>query len=151
MLAFFAFGPVARAHTPVQEVPPPVAATVVRAYFDAFGRQDAATLGAVTDGEAATDTRKMLQTIQSEAARHKVGVELKVKDLTVSPAAAVAADSESFTPVDVKFNIAVVAKKWFFSRVARHLTGTATFFVGKNVVRGDASAPRIVGIEFALK
>jgi hypothetical protein len=138
--------PPAHAQVAGQAVPPPIAANVVRSYFDAFRRFDRGALGRVTAGEANARTVKMLDTIKSEADRHNVGVELKVKDLHMTTAGPV----DSLTPVGVKFDIQVVAKKWFFSKVAKVLHGQATFFVGKNLARGDITAPKIVGIEIAF-
>lgn len=135
----------AHAQAVTASVPPALAAGVVHGYFDALRRQDRRTLSGVTAGNAAAYTTQMLDRIHDEAARADVGVELKVRNLIVSaypPNARV-------TPVDVRFDIAVVAKKWFFSKVARVLKGRATFWVEKNLAPGQA--PRIVNMQFALE
>jgi hypothetical protein len=124
-------------------VPPTVAADVVRFYFDAFRRLDRPTLVALTDGQAAERTSEIIDHIESEAARRDVGVELKLHDLALTP--------QPDGAVDVKFDIAVIAKKWFLSTVAKQLRGRATFFVGgARLARGDVSRTRITGIEFTL-
>src|SRR5439155_233427 len=83
-----------------------IALGVVRTYFEALRRQDDGTLGQVTSGQAAENTRRMLDHIRTEAARNDVGVELKVRDLLLQPAGP---GDERTTPVGVKFDIAVVA------------------------------------------
>lgn len=48
-------------------------------------------------------------------------------------------DGNGATPVDVAYDIDVIGKKWLFHKVARHLSGTASFYV-------DDHGPRIVAI-----
>ena len=135
------------AQTVTASVPPALATGVVRGYFDALRRQDRRTLSGVTEGNAAAYTTQMLDRISDEAQRQDVGVELKVRNLVMYAAP----PSEAATPVDVRFDIAVVAKKWFFHKVARVLKGHATFFVGKNVAPGEAPGAKIVNLRFAFE
>lgn len=123
-------------------VPPSAAAGLVERYFDAFRSQDQGRLAAVTRGPAADETRRMLQTLQDEARRRDVGVELRVQDLRIAPAA----PGPFATPVRARFDIAVVAKKWLMSKVARVISGEATFYV-ENDRPGGASPPRIVDVQ----
>lgn len=123
-------------------VSPAIAAGLVRTYFDALRRQDAGRLDGVTVGHAATQTREMLAMLKSEARRHRVRLELRVKELRIQPAD----PSDCGTGVQAHFDIAVVARKWLFSQVARVLTGDATFYVGGNLARGDTTSPKIIGL-----
>ena len=121
-------------------VPPALAAGLVERYFEAFRRQDAGRLDDVTRGPAATETRRMLRILQDEARRRDVGVELRVQDLRIAPAA----PGPTSTPVRARFDIAVVAKKWLMSKVARVISGEATFWVDAD--RNVAATPKIVGV-----
>jgi|SRR5579871_312366 len=123
-----------------------LAAGIVRSYFDALRRQDEATLRKFTVGDAAKDTHDVLARIHAEAKQKDVGVELRLSSLAVSPR--VTADS-STTAVDARFSIDVIAKKWFFTKVARELRGRATFYVGNNAA-SDPSGAKIVGIKLYL-
>ena len=125
-----------------QGVSAPLAARLVNTYFHALGRQDAGALGAVTRGTAAADTRSLLQRIWSEAARRKVAVELKVKNLLIAPSSPVG----DTTRVDVDFDVAVIARRWIFSKVTREWNGHATFLVGRDGSTASGGGPCIVGI-----
>ncbi len=128
----------------VLPTPSALAANLVRSYFDALRHLDERALHAVTAGQATERTSEVLDRLHTEAREHRVGLELKVSKLAVVPQP----DEGATTPVEVKFDIAVVAKKWFFSTVARQLQGRATFYIGKNLARGDVSGAKIVGIKF---
>lgn len=134
---------VAKSQVPVRAVPPALAAGVVQSYFDAFRRLDRHALDGVTVGKAADETRRMLDTLRAEAKRQNVGLELQVKDLSITPRGS----QGGAMAVNAKFELAVVAKKWFFSKVARVITGTGTFYVGKNLAAGDMTEAKIVGME----
>jgi hypothetical protein len=142
-LAFAFASPVAA--TPIPSTAPAAAAGVVRSYFEAFRRQDARALGKFTSGQASRRTNEVLERIWREAAEKEVGVELRLQQLALTPRAPV----DGMEPVEARFTIDVVAKKWFFSTVARHLAGRATFYVEPDSARADAPA-KIVGISLKL-
>ncbi len=121
-----------------------LAAGIVRSYFDALRRQDEKTLSRFTVGSAARDTHAVLSRIWDEARRHDVGVELRLASLAVAPRVS---GIDGTTAVDARFDIDVVAKKWFFSKVAQKLRGRATFYVGDNQ---PAEGAKIVGIKLYL-
>jgi hypothetical protein len=145
-ITLFVGGGAARARLPDLAVPPLAAAAVVRSYFAALGRQDAVALGAVTAGQAAARTHDMLERIREEAKKRHVGVELQVSSLALAPPVA-SGDTEQ---VDTRFAIDVFARKWLFKVLAHKLHGRATFSVGPNLARGDASGAKIVGIKFYI-
>jgi hypothetical protein len=111
-------------------------ASTVRSFFAALERRDFGGALALTEGAAAGVITSMLDAINSEAARRHVDVELRVRSLRVTERGA---DGSGQTPVDVAYDIDVIGKKWIFHKVARHLSGTASFYV-------DDRAPRIVAI-----
>lgn len=130
---------------PIPASAPAAAAGVVRSYFEAFRRQDARALGQFTSGQASRRTHEVLERIWREAAEKEVGVELRLQHLALTPRAPV----DGMEPVEARFSIDVVAKKWFFSTVARRLAGHATFYVEPDPARADAPA-KIVGISLKL-
>lgn len=108
----------------------------VRGFFSALEQHDFRGALALTEGKAAEVIHDLIQGIERQAARQHAAVELRVRELRLSePASDVAGQN----PVDVRFQIDVVGKKWMFSRVARTLSGSARFYV-------DDKAPRIVAI-----
>lgn len=133
------------APSPAQQsvVPPLLAVGTVRSYFDAFRRLDDGALNAVTVGQATSDTRGMIDQIREEARRHNVKVELQLADLSVVPPR-----SDGANRVEAWFDMQVIAKKWFFSKVARELKGRATFYFGNGAAAGDAL--KITGIKLDL-
>ena len=119
--------------TPVRASAP---GSTVRSFFAALERRDFRAALAYTEGAAASVIAGMLDNIKSEAARRHVDVELKVRNLVVTERGP---DATGQTPVDVAYDIDVIGKKWMFHKVARRLSGTASFYV-------DDRAPRIVAI-----
>ncbi|MGZ3429594.1 MAG: hypothetical protein ACXVCV_23245, partial [Polyangia bacterium] len=114
--------------------------STVRSFFAALDRRDFGGALAFTEGTAASVIANMLDTISREAARRHVDVELKVRSLHLTEGER---DESGQIPVEVTYDIDVVGRKWFFHRVARRLSGTASFYV-------DGSAPRIVAISGTL-
>jgi hypothetical protein len=115
----------------------------VRDYFHALGHKDWGHALALTAGAAQARTAQILGTLQREAARADADVELKVRALNVAerPGASL---GRRLIPVEVTFDIDVVGHKWFFKKVARHLAGTAQFYVSP---RGPS---RILAIDGSL-
>src|SRR5262249_22530724 len=111
-------------------------AQAVRGYFAALEHKDWDRALALTSGPALDRTARMLGTLTTEARRHHADFELKVRALRVDERA----PAEVGVPVDVRFEIDVIGKKWIFRRLARKLTGYAQF-----IVEGE-SPPRIVAI-----
>jgi hypothetical protein len=120
----------------------PSIATVCH-YFEALNRNDFGRALSLTAGAAQTRTQQMLGKLKHEADAADAEVELHVRRLAVAERPA----AQGGVPVDVVFDIDVVGKRWFFSRVARRLAGTARFLVEPP----PSSAPRIVAINGALK
>jgi hypothetical protein len=100
----------------------------VRDYFRALGHKDWGRALALTAGAAQARTAEMLGTLAREAEKHDADVELKVRTLNVAERPA-ARPGRRLIPVEVTFAIDVVGHKWFFSKVARRLAGTAQFYV----------------------
>jgi hypothetical protein len=113
--------------------------STVRSYFDALGRNDFARALSLTEGAAQQRTASIVNTIAKQAQAHNARVELKLRRLRLveEPAAAPRAP----VPVAATFSIDVVGHKWFFSKVAHRLAGTAQFYVT------PTAQPRIVAIE----
>ena len=117
----------------------------VRGYFQALARNDFPRAISLTVGAAQERTEHMVGTLRRQAAAAHAHVELKVRSVEVSPPSRdQVADGEP-VPVDVQFDIDVVGRKWFFSRVARKLSGRAQFYVA------SAAPARIVAIEGNLE
>ncbi len=110
--------------------------STVRSFFAALERRDFGGALRLTGGAASSVIGTMLDKVNSEAARQHVDVELKVRSLQVTERGG---DGNGATPVDVAYSIDVIGKKWMFQKVARRLSGTASFYV-------DAEPPRIVAI-----
>jgi hypothetical protein len=121
----------------------PDPATTVRGYFAALGRNDFQGALSLTEGAAQERTAHMVGTLREQAAAHSAKVELKVKRVEVSPPAN-EAEANGTVPVEVRFDIDVVGKKWLFHKVARTLAGKAQFYVNED-------AARIVAIEGNLE
>jgi hypothetical protein len=129
-------------HAQQSAVPPLAAVGTVRTYFDALRRMDERAVGAVTVGRATVDTQDVIDQIRAEAKRNRVGVELQLADLFVKPLR-----DPGATRVEALFNLQVIARKWFFTKVARELRGRATFyFTGPR----DAARPKITDIKLDL-
>ena len=111
-------------------------ASTVRSLFAALERRDFGGALALTKGRAASVLSGMIDALDREAARRHVDVELKVRSLSVTERGR---DADGQTPVDVAYDIEVIGKKWLFQKVARRLSGTASFYV-------EERAPRIVAI-----
>jgi hypothetical protein len=81
----------------------------------------------------------MIDRLKKEAVAHKVTVEVRVKHLDVG---APGLPEPRGVPVPVAFDIEVVSRKWWFSRIALRLNGEARFYI-------DATHPddRIVAID----
>ena len=124
-------------------VSPPLAAGAVRYYFDALRRLDDGALQAMTAGQATSDTRDILVQIREQARRANVKVELQLADLSVTPMR-----SDGDNHIEAWFDMQVIAKKWFFSKVARELRGRATFYFGDDSAGGDRL--KITGIKLDL-
>jgi hypothetical protein len=120
----------------------PSIATVCH-YFEALNRNDFGSALSLTAGAAEARTQQMLGKLKHEADKADARVELHVRKLAVAERA----PTHGAVPVDVVFDIDVVGKRWFFSRVARKLAGTARFLVEP----APTSAPRIVAINGALQ
>lgn len=111
-------------------------ASTVRSFFAALERRDFGGALQLTEGAASSVIGNMLDMLRNEAARQHVNVELRVRSLRVTERGG---DGNGATPVDVAYDIDVIGKKWIFQKVARRLSGTASFYV-------DDHAPRIVAI-----
>ncbi len=114
----------------------------VRRYFDALRRMDDRAVSAVTEGRATVDTRGVIAQIRDEARRNSVGVELKLAELHVVPIV-----DDTAAHAVALFDLRVIARKWFFSKVARELRGRATFTFASSV---DDSPPKITDIKLDL-
>jgi hypothetical protein len=130
----------ARAQAVVQSAVRSDPAAAVRGYFAALGRNDFQGALSLTLGAAQERTARMVGTLRQQAAAHRARVELRVKSVEVSPSTA--REAGGAVPVDVKFDIDIVGRKWWFSRVARKLAGHAQFYVDDQ---------RIVAIEGKLE
>ena len=111
-------------------------ADTVRGYFQALEHKDFGRALALTEGDAMKRTARMLGTLYREAHAAHADVELKVQKLELAEQ-----KGEGTIPVEVTFDIDVIGKKWIFKRVARHLTGTAQFYVAT-----ASPSPHIVAI-----
>jgi hypothetical protein len=117
-------------------------AATVRGYFEALGRNDFNRAISLTAGSAQQRTLRMVGTLKQQAAAAQAKVELQVKRVAVSHPPPERMAEGLPVPVDVEFDIAVVGRKWFFSKVARHLAGRAQFYVAAAL-----PTPRIIAIE----
>jgi hypothetical protein len=113
----------------------PSPSETVRGFFDALEQKDFPRALAFTDGEAAMRIADLLGHIDAEAARHHAQIELKVRSLRLREGVL----DDGVVPVQVRYEIDVIGRKWFFRKLARKLVGTAEFLV-------DGSAPRITAI-----
>jgi hypothetical protein len=119
------------------------AAGAVRRYFDAFLRLDEPALDAITAGQATRDTRSLVDHLRREAHDHGVSIQLRADQLYVQPLYS----DGSAVHVSVHFSIDVIAHKWMFTSVAKHLRGHATF----DVALASTAGTRITGIQLALE
>jgi len=119
-------------------------AATVRGYFAALGANDFQRALSLTQGDAQARTERMVGTLHRQAAAAHARVELKVRKVEVSRSAAQTAEGTP-VPVEVRFVIEVIGKKWIFSRVARKLAGRAQFLVAS-----ASPEPRIISIEGKL-
>jgi hypothetical protein len=113
----------------------PSPSETVRGFFDALEQKDFPRALAFTDGDAAMRIADLLGHIDAEAARHHAQIELKVRSLRLREGVL----DDGVVPVQVRYEIDVIGRKWFFRKLARKLVGTAEFLV-------DGSAPRITAI-----
>jgi hypothetical protein len=111
-------------------------ANLVRGYFAALEHKDFSRALSMTAGTAQACTANMVGTLERQAAEHHADVEVKVQRLEVG-------SPSNPGMVPVRFDIDVIGKKWIFRRLARKLSGTATF-------RLAASGDRIVAIDGVL-
>jgi hypothetical protein len=119
-------------------------AATVRGYFAALGANDFKRALSLTQGDAQARTERMMGTLHRQAAAAHAKVELKVRKVEVSPPAGQTAEGTP-VPVEVRFDIEVIGKKWFITRVARKLAGHAQFLVAS-----ASPEPRIISIEGKL-
>jgi hypothetical protein len=120
------------------------AGETVRGYFEALGKNDFQRALSLTVGAAQERTARMVGSLKSQARAADARVELKVRRLRVAERPE-RLEAGLPVPVDVDFDIDVVGRKWWFSKIARRLAGTAQFYVASSV------EPRIVAIEGKLE
>jgi hypothetical protein len=123
---------------PARAEPPSL---TVRGFFAALEQHDFGGALARTDGAAARVIGELLAAIDREARSRNAQVSLRVRSLRVQERAAVTSGP---VPVDVTYDIDIIGRRWIFSRVARRLSGSASFLV-------DARRPCIVAVVGELR